>query len=423
MSIDYSGTHFSSATALYRQRMGWLQADRIDMQSMLDLEYRLRVHLHVLSRCISDNDPEPELAPDTFIYLASRFSRRDVTIEKEAAKLACKWLLDDGPKAHGARDALLLFPSVNVYAQMQQTYVDVESLRSVLVYILTQHGARLPKGLTNQAELQNQDPFLQAQTLYYAANNPHSELAMFKDYYAPLVSDYELGDIDHGALVAAIWGGLVRGDKDAEIALQRAIEKEADDIQRLDFIRFAAITGKQDYYPILLQLIDNVPEVGYHFLALHGHSRNVEAILEGLRHPRTANFAETAWWWVSGQSLPKKPRLSVVGEDNDAEEFEQEVGYIPDAHVAEQWWERQSADRSGRWLHGQRFNLDMLKTMLQQQTGQISNDIFDLAALTTNTPVQLGNYTWHDTRLRRITQFINTTASILTETSQEVRRA
>ena len=423
MSIDYSGTHFSSATALYRQRMGWLQADRIDMQSMLDLEYRLRVHLHVLSRCISDNDPEPELAPDTFIYLASRFSRRDVTIEKEAAKLACKWLLDDGPKAHGARDALLLFPSVNVYAQMQQTYVDVESLRSVLVYILTQHGARLPKGLTNQAELQNQDPFLQAQTLYYAANNAHSELAMFKDYYAPLVSDYELGDIDHGALVAAIWGGFVRGDKDAEIALQRAIEKEADDIQRLDFIRFAAMTGKQDYYPILLQLIDNVPEVGYHFLALHGHSRNVETILEGLRHPRTANFAETAWWWVSGQSLPKKPRLSVVGEDNDAEEFEQEVGYIPDAHVAEQWWERQSADRSGRWLQGQYFNLDMLKTMLQQQTGQISNDIFDLAALTTNTPVQLGNYTWHDTRLRRITQFINTTASILTETSQEVRRA
>lgn len=423
MSTDYTGTHLESAAALYRQRMGWLQADRISMPSMLDLEYRLRVHLHVLSRCIDENDSEPGQLADTFIYLASRFSCRDLEIEKRTAALACEWLLEDGPRAHGARDALLLFPSAIVYAQMQQTYIEVESLRPVLIYILAQHGARLPKALTHQAELQNQDPFLQAQTLYYAANDTNSDVAMFREYYSSLISNHEIGEVDHGALVAAIWGGLVRDDRDAEIAIQRAIELETDDIQRLDFLRFAAMTGKQDYYPMLSHVVEKAPEVGYHFLALHGRHQSVDTILTGLTHPRTANYAEQAWWWVSGQTLPKKPRLSVVGNDNGDEAFEEEVGFVPDAHAAEQWWNKQSGDKSHRWLQGQQFSIDVVKKMLQQQAGLISNDIFDLAALTGKTPIQLGNYTWHDARLRKITQFIKESNATPAEVNQEVRSA
>ena len=422
MSIDYTSTHLNSAAALYRQRMGWLQVNRITMQSMLDLEYRLRVHLHVLSRCIDENDPEPEEASDTFLYLASRFSQGDVEIIKQSAERACEWLLEDGPKAHGARDALLLFPSPTVYATMQKIYVEVESLRPVLIYILSQHGARLPKGLTNQAELQNQDLFLQAQAIYYAANDINSDLAMFKKYYAALVSNHEIGEVDHGALVAAIWGGLVRGDQDANIALQRAIEHESDAIQRLDFLRFAALTGNSDYYPVLQQIVDKAPEAGFHFLALHGETRSVETILEGLQHPRTANYAEQAWWWVSGQTLPKKPRLSVVGEDND-DEIEEEVGYVPDALAADQWWSRQTREQSVRWLQGKSFSTSTVQDMLQQQAGLISNDLFDLHALIIHTPVQLGNYTWHDVRLRKISQLNKTASAPLVDVKQEVRSA
>lgn len=422
MSVDYTGTHLNSAAALYRQRMGWLQTDRIDMQSMLELEYRLRVHLHVLSCCIDENDPEPGEAPDTFLYLASRFSQRDVEIVKQAAELACEWLLEESPRAQGAHDALLLFPSPTSYAQMQQTYVDVESLRPVIIYILTQHGARLPKGLTHQAELQTQDPFLQAQTLYYAANDINSDLAMFKSYYTPLVANHEMGEVEHGALVAAIWGGLVRGDQDANIALQRAIEHESDDVQRLDFLRFAALSGKSDYYPILQKIVDKVPEVGFRFLALHGETRSVETILEGLKHPRTTNYAEQAWWWVSGQTLPKKPRLSVVGKNND-DGLEEEVGYVPDALAADQWWSKQTRDQSVRWLQGKSFSVSTVQTMLKKQTGLISNDLFDLHALIMHTPVQLGNYTWHDVRLRKISQLNKATSAPLVDVNQEVRSA
>ena len=423
MSIDYTGTHLNSAAALYRQRMGWLQTDCIDMQSMLDLEYRLRVHLHVLSRCVDENDQEPELAADTFIYLAARFSRRDAEIEKKAAELACEWLLEDGPRAHGSRDALLLFPSPTVYELMQKTYGEVESLRPVLIYILSQQGARLPKGLTHQAELQNQDPFLQAQTLYYAANDVNSDISMFKNYYEPLVASLETGEVEHGTLVAAIWGGLVRNDQDASIALQRAIERESDEVQRFDFFRFAALTGKHEYFPILQQVVDKAPEVGFHFLALHGQTCSVEIILEGLTHPRTASFAETAWWWVSGQTLPKKPRLSVVGEDNEDAELEEEVGYVPDAQEAERWWSKRTHDQAIRWLQGKPFTVSALQTLLQEQTGLISNDLFDLHALLTNTPVQLGNYTWHDNRLRKIAQLKTPASTTLVDVNQEVRSA
>ena len=97
--MDYVGTHLNTAMALYRQREGWLYKDRIDMQSMIDMEYRLRVHIHVLSKCISEDDAEPGDAPDTFLYLAARLSSNNDEEINRAAKLACEWLLDDSPKA------------------------------------------------------------------------------------------------------------------------------------------------------------------------------------------------------------------------------------------------------------------------------------------------------------------------------------
>ncbi|VAW94442.1 hypothetical protein MNBD_GAMMA21-2122 [hydrothermal vent metagenome] len=404
MGGDYLVTHLNSARALYRQRMGLLQSSRVDMQSMLDLEFRMRVHIHVLANQIDEDQAEPEQAADAFIYLAARFSSKDEVHQASAAQQACEWLLEDSPVAHGARDALMLFPLPDAYSVMQKTYRDVESLRPVLIYILTQQGAHLPKSLTHQAELQNQDPFLQAQTLYYAANDHKSDAGMFRDYYDSLLDDNKIEELDHSALVAAIWGGLVRGEDDAWVALQRAIANEGDDIQRLDFLRFAALSGKEQYFPMLANVAEHAPEVGYHFLALHGQTQSVQAILDGLIHPRTANYAEQAWWWVSGQILPKMPRLAVVGEENDTDniELEDEVGYVPDAKPAQHWWAKQQQDASARWLQGQSFSISTVHKLMTQYSGVISNDLFDLYAITTHTPLRLGNYIWHDTRLIKI---------------------
>ncbi len=422
MGGDYLATHFNSAKALYRQRLGLLQSNRVDMQNILDLEYRMRVHIHVLSNQIDEEQAEPEQAADAFIYLAARFSSKDETHQALASKLACEWLLEDTPVAHGARDALMLFPLPESYSVMQKTYRSVESLRPVLIYILTQQGAHLPKSLTHQAELQTQDPFLQAQTLYYAANDNKSDISMFSEYYNSLLDNNQADNMDHSAMVAAIWGGLVRGDDDARIALQRAIANENDDIQRLDYLRFAALSGEEHYFPMLQSVADHAPEVGYHFLALHGQTQSVQAILDGLIHPRTANYAEQAWWWVSGQTLPKMPRLSVVGEENEIDdiELEDEVGYVPDSQPAQYWWDKQQRDATARWLQGMPFSISTVHKLMLQYSGVISNDLFDLYALTTLTPLRLGNYIWHDTRMQKLNTL---SQSETVATSAEARRA
>ena len=425
MSLDYLETHFHSAKALYRQRMGWLQAERIDMQSMLDLEYRIRIHLHVLAGTIDAQADEPSQCPDTFVFLASRFTSHDEKHQHQAAQLACEWLLDDGPRGHGARDALLLFPSPHTYAVMQQAYVDTPALRPLLIYILTQHGARLPKGLTNQAELQEQDPYLQAQVLYYAANDQKNSIDIFQSYYQPLIEHQDTPELDHGSLVAALWGGLVRQDPLAYTALQRAIEHERDDFQRLDFLRLAALSGEIQYTPILMLVLEHAPEIGYHFLALHGQTPSLEVILDGLAHPRTSAYAEAAWWWVSGQTLPKKPRLSVVGGSSDEEEVEEEVGFVPDAQVAQLWWYKQKTDSGQRWFQGKPMTLEGVQKAAKNYTGLVSNDLFDVLAIMAKHPLKLGNHTWHDVRLRRLDKVtpVITPSHDETQIRQEQRRA
>ena len=425
MSLDYLETHFHSVKALYRQRMGWLQTERIDMQSMLDLEYRIRIHLHVLAGAIDAQADEPSQCPDAFVYLASRFTSREEKQQQQAAQLACEWLLDDSPRSHGARDALLLFPSPHTYTVMQQTYVEMPALRPILIYILTQHGARLPKGLTNQAELQGHDPYLQAQVLYYAANDQKYSLDIFQSYYQPLIEHQAAPELDHGSLVAALWGGLVRQDPLAYTALQRAIVHERDDFQRLDFLRLAALSGEIQYTPILLQVLEHAPEVGYHFLALHGQPPSLEVILNGLAHPRTSAYAEGAWWWVSGQTLPKKPRLSVVGGSSDEEEVEEEVGFVPDAQVAQQWWDKQKTEPEQRWFQGRPMTLESVQNAAKNYTGLISNDLFDVLAIMAKRPFKLGNHTWHDVRLRRLEKVtpVITTSHGETQLRQEQRRA
>ena len=420
--ISYYETHMNAACSLYRQRLNWLQMERVDMQSMLHLEYRLRVHLHVLAHELDASEAEPETAPDTFVYLASRLSCGDATQQTQAAERACDWLGEDSARAQGARDALLLFPQPVVNESMSKAYRGNEALRAILIYILAQQGARLPQGLVNQAELQQRDPMLQAQIIYYAANQATADLEQFRPYYQPLLN-YDDTLPEHAVMVAALWGGLVRGDDLAAIALRRAIERESNDMQRLDLIRLAALSGEAEYFPIFESLSQHVPQIAYHFMALYGRPDGIEIILQGLSHPRTAQHAELAWWWVSGQTLPKKPRLSVVGEESLAEDLEDNVGFVPDAQPAQQWWVKQKKDLSLRYLQGQPLNSAGIQTTLKQYTGMLSHDLIDLLAIQRQQPVLIGTHTWHDSRVRKLQTMAQKNSKPGTALPAEAQRA
>ena len=419
--ISYYETHLNAARNLYRQRLNWLQMERVDMQSMMHLEYRLRVHLHVLAYELTPDESEPESAPDTFVYLACRLGNSDTEQQTRAAEQACNWLVEDSARAHGARDALLLFPHPPVQEAMSKAYRQHDNLRALLIYILAQQGARLPKGLVNQAELQQRDPLLQAQILNYAAYQGATSLEQFSAYYQPLLEHVE--DIPaHPVLVAAIWGGMLRRDPSAPVALRRAIEREANDMDRLDFLRLAALSGDAEYFPIFETLTQYVPQIAFHFLALLGHPESMAIILQGVAHPRTAQYAELAWWWVSGQSLPKKPRLSVVGEDNPEEDLDDDVGFVPDAQYAQQWWNRTKKDSAQRYLQGQPLNNVRIQYLLKQYTGIVSHDLIDLLALQSQQPMLIGTHTWHDLRVRKL-QVINESTPSPSAKPVEAQRA
>lgn len=412
--ISHYESHLVAAQSLYRQRLNWLRMDRVDMQSMLQLEYRLRVHLYVLAHELNSNTSEPEAAPETFIYLASRLSSNEVIQQQRAAMQACTWLAEVSARAQGARDALLLFSNPVVHEAMSQAYRHNETLRALLIYILSQQGVHLPQGLITQAELQQHDVLLQAQILYYAANHAIAGLDQFSRHYQPLLV-YSDKTPEHPVLVAALWGGLVRGDEDAAIALRRAIERETDDIQRMDLLRLAALTGDAEYFPIFDALTQRVPQIAYHFLALQGNHESAEIILQGLSHPRTAEHAEPAWWWISGQTLPNKPRLSVVGEENPDDDLEDNVGVMPDAQYAQQWWDKQKKEPALRYLQGQVLTSARIQSLLTRYAGNISHDLIDLLAIQSRQPVSFSSHTWHDVRMCKLQAMIENLPPAMTQ--------
>ena len=117
-------TFLSLCKAMYKQRIGCLQENRVDMARMQRLETRLREQLFALSRMEPLDEADPAELGDAFVYLAIRFLQVNTQLQIAAAEQACEWLADDGPKAIAARDALLLFPSANT---TRHTYIYIES--------------------------------------------------------------------------------------------------------------------------------------------------------------------------------------------------------------------------------------------------------------------------------------------------------
>ncbi len=135
---------------------------------------------------------------------------------------------------------------------------------------------------------------------------------------------------------------------------------------------------------------------------MHGSRESVETIFTGLQHPRTSEYAEEAWWLSTGQTLPKVPRISVVGEEESDPEQEEEIGFIPDADAAEKWWDKNSSKPVTRWLAGELHSLTAIQKLLHGYTGQISTDLFDLYSLSMQSPIQMGQYNWHAVRLQKL---------------------
>jgi len=417
----YEEIHATAAQDLYTQRLSWLQMPYINMQSILHLEYRLRLHVQILAHIQLSTNREPDMAPDTFVYLARRFSHPDAMQQARATEQACYWLGENSARAQGARDALLLYLKPAVVHTLCKICRRNLSQRAILIHLIGLSGRVLTREFSRLTETGVQDPVVQAQYLHYAANSSEFGIDRFSYYYQPLLRDSAKtppGQI----LLPAIWGGLARGDYQAKIALHRAIERHSDGILYFDLLRLAALTGDTEYLPLFTALIETAPQRAFHFLALYGRAEAVESILNGLSQPRTAHHAEPAWWWVSGQTLPKKPRMSIVGQRSVNTLLLDNFDYLPDPQPATQWWSEQIQDTGVRYLQGKSLDSGRILSCLKHYAGTNSIELMDLLSLQYRQPLQLAKHGWHEERIRQMNS-LSLANQLVRDDPMEMRRA
>lgn len=398
MDLPCRETHLQSAKALYRQRLGWLDLPVVAMPAMLDLEHRLRVHLHVLSRSVDPDEGEPGEAPDLFVHLAARLAAPDEALRKAAVELACEKLAEPGPMAEAARDALVLFPRAESQEILQAAFREAGEARLALLDIMWAHGMSLPPRFFEPANLTALPPDVHAAALHHAARNPETRRSLFQPYYLLVALDDGADRTPPDVLRAALQAGLVLGDPDAPDAARTTLERETDLGARGALLRLLALAGDPGVVGLLKDHIDFDPPEALALLALHGGRRAVQRIVDALDDPRCAQAAAEAWTRVSGETLPRKPRLSVVGApaaDGGS------AGELPEAGPARASWRLKAPGLAGadRWHGGERLSVQGLVDRLQAEAGAQSLDRLDLLAVLLGRPVDLHPRAWHAQRI------------------------
>ncbi len=395
MDVPLLQTHRDSAEALFRQRGQWRQAEGISSRSLQRLEQRLRLHLHVLARVPPEADaPEPSDPAAAFVRLAAALQGANSEQRNAAASRALEWLGGEVPPLRDAAfHALALYPVPEAIEETRRAWEDTPGLRTALVDIWRIQGTSVPRGLLNQGELHAHDAALQAAVLRYSADWPEAGLSVFRPYYHALTDDPFARIAEHGLLAEALRGGLLRGDADAALALRRAIEQQAGPEEAAPLLRLAALSGAADFHPILQQHARNEPESGYRLLALWGRREAVDDLLEGLESPRDNAPAAVAWQLLTGQRLPRRPRMQVVGE----QEPEAATGEsIADSEAARRWWSatRESWAPEERRLLGRPLSAATPLAWLADEAGAPAADALDLLGLQLGRPVGVAPETW-----------------------------
>jgi len=389
--------HRESAIALWRQRLRWLSAPGISGRAMERLEYRLRLHLHVLSRVPDAAEEAPAQGEAAFVRLAAALLATDRERRARAAGQALTWLAE-APRRDAARWALALCPGGEVMDAMRGGYARQPGLRALLVEIWRIQGAAIPRELLDPAEPHAGGPELQAALLRYQADRPETGIGAFRPWYHGSGRAPGGSPSATAAIVEALRGGLLRRDPEAPVALRRAIEAAAEAEARSPLLRLAALSGDAAFHPVLQAHARAEPATGFPLLALWGRREAVADLLPGLESPRDNPHAARAWARLTGHELPRRPRIRLAegGEGRGTA-----GGAIADPEAAVNWWQA----HRGRWpakerrAGGRRLDVPAVRARLEAEAGLDSADALDLVGVITGRPVGVAAGTWH--RLRR----------------------
>lgn len=409
MVITHAQTHWDSALVLYRQRDAWPLRPLGDAAPLLRLEQHLRLHLHVLARCPETASREPQETPDCFVRLASLLSSPQQETRQEAYRQAGELLIAGGPMGLGAYQALALFCPPADDRALLDLYRSQPPLRPVLFGLWREQGFQVPAALYHQGELQDRDPELQQAALAYAADNQQVGPELFRAYYQPLLGTPSPVKTSPEALLAALWGGLVRGGRDLTPALLRAIELASEPQQQLALLRLAALSGDQQFYPVLRHRMETDPQNGCRLLALYGRPQAMDDLLSALERAPAMEAAASAWLWLTGERLGRKPRLSLVGGDDDDATKET----MPDNTAAKTWLQqyRGSFEPTSRLFQGQPMTPASLHQAADTLAGQGDADLLDLLAIQLGRPLGIRPGAWRAQRSETLAKLQKTTSA------------
>lgn len=400
MKVTNFQTHWDSALVLFRQRDAWPLQELGDAAPLERLEQALRLHFHVLARCPEVVELQPEKTADCFVWLASQFSSPDFKVRQRGHRQAGEILVEGEGKGLGAYAALCLFSPPEDDHGTLDLYRNHEKLRPILFSLWREQGFQVPGALYNRAELQRRDPELQQAALAYAADNPKVSLELFRAYYQPLLGVARPVGVTSGVMCAALRGGLLRGDRDIPGALRRAIELEASSADQATLLRLGALCGDAKLYPVLRSRLKTQPQDGARLLALYARPEALVDLHAALDSAPAMNSAADAWYWMTGQRLARKPRLSLVG----GEAQETTGATMPDSEAAHVWLEQNRANFSeeARLLWGCPMSIPLLQAAAQNFAGRGDADLLDLLAVHLQRPLGLTAGGWRSVRRQKL---------------------
>jgi hypothetical protein len=407
--VDLVTQHREAARELYRRRVRMLKTGTADSASLQKTERRMRV---AIAGAIPGQGKEqkPRDAAAGFVAYATRIvNEKDETNRYATYKNALVELEEGGHVAEGVFDALMLYPPDNLDWMLTQ-YREQPKLRVHLFRLWRAQSVALPTGLINQADVQSQDVALQQSALHFAANSPHYGKEMFSAYYRDQRTAHTGERITETALAPAIWGGLVRGDDEAYIALRSVVEHASDLAVRHDLLRLLALAGREEDLPILLSYAERDPQRGYPLLALYGRPGVVPAILQGLESANSLQAAYAAWLMLTNLPLSLRPRLMLVDEHEETDPYEAveaEMEMIPDATLARKWWETQQPHwpPDHRRFSGVDLTRENLSQAITRRIGAAADDLTALLALDLRRPLGLGSG-WECQRQEKLRQLL-----------------
>ncbi len=418
MDISHLDEHQELALALYRQRAGLLAKTWVDSRVLESVESRLRAHLFVLSHYIDKEEDIPDSEHEVFIFLARRILAFSEETQTQAWNIAIDCLLEPGAKAQGARTVLVLFSMQDKQAKLLEVaYQERQELRAAIIDVWQKTGTVVSSEIIRQSDLSMLSKELQTAIVSYAAHRAEYKTSYFQNFYMPIINGQ--GEVYSHLLEAAIFAGLVRGDKNANTALLRGIEQYSDTEVQLRLLRLAALTGSPELLGVLEAYTKTSSEQGYYLLALHGNKAAVPVILEGLKQANQIEDAEKGWLLLTNVNLPQIARMYLASDSNDDDyddeifelddEFaeDDESDTVPDVAVAMQWWKenREHWPEQERRLKGQAVPESGLASLATLTSGQVGRDLLDALSLELETPLRDSSAIWVEQRKQVLQEY------------------